>query len=382
MDILHIYAGTSGSAGTYLHEIYKALNKNFKQEFIVSYFYPFNYGRKVFYRFSDLSKPNFLHKINKIRLIIRYFELLISLIYCFIFIKIKKPKIVNYSLTTQINLEKFFLKLVKEYTKSKLYITVHDVIPFQTNYSNFEESLKKRKSFFNLADKLIIHNKNSYDDLINYYKMDENKIIEFPFPIMDIKDINYLSEFDNLTDKLPNSKYIFSFVGHLRKEKGIEILLEAWMKFNSDNDLAKESILIIAGNIPKGFCYNFTEINNLIVINRFLNDLEYKNLISKSHCVVLPYTKGTNSGIPSTVLSLGTKLITSDINMFKNNEIVDKNFMFKNEDSDSLKDLFEKSIYLEYEYSLLNKFIDKFYEKINQVFNKELNQKGNKNVSK
>lgn len=372
MDILHIYAGTSGSAGTYLHEIYKALNKNFKQEFIVSYFYPFNYGKKIFYRFSDLSKPNFLHKINKIRLIIRYFELLISLIYCFIFIKIKKPKIVNYSLTTQINLEKFFLKLVKEYTKSKLYITVHDVIPFQTNYSNFEESLKKRKSFFNLADKLIIHNKNSYDDLINYYKMDENKIIEFPFPIMDIKDINYLSEFDNLTDKLPNSKYIFSFVGHLRKEKGIEVLLESWKEFNLDNDIATESILIIAGNIPKGFNYDFKKFDNLIIVNRFLNDLEYKNLISKSHCVILPYTKGTNSGIPSTVLSLGTKLITSDIDMFRNNEVIDKKFMFKNEDSNSLNKILVQSINMNYNYSFLDNYNKKFDQEVNEFFKIQL----------
>lgn len=372
MDILHIYAGTSGSAGTYLHEIYKALNKNFKQEFIVSYFYPFNYGKKIFYKFSDLSKPNFLHKINKIRLIIRYFELLISLIYCFIFIKIKKPKIVNYSLTTQINLEKFFLKLVKEYTKSKLYITVHDVIPFQTNYSNFEESLKKRKSFFDLADKLIIHNKNSYDDLINYYKIDENKIIEFPFPIMNIKDINYLNEIDNLSSMLPSSKYIFSFVGHLRKEKGIEVLLESWKEFNLDNDIATESILVIAGNIPKGFNYDFKKFDNLIIVNRFLNDLEYKNLISKSHCVILPYTKGTNSGIPSTVLSLGTKLITSDIDMFRNNEVIDKKFMFKNEDSNSLNKILVQSINMNYNYSFLDNYNKKFDQKINEFFRIQL----------
>lgn len=373
MDILHIYAGTSGSAGTYIHEIYKALNKKFKQEVIVSYFYPFNYGKKIFYRYSDLSKPNFLHKIDKVRLIVRYFELFFSLVYIFVFIKIKNPKVINYSLTSQINLERIFLKLVKKYTKCKLYITVHDAIPFETNYSNFEESLKKRKVFFDLADKLIIHNKNSYYDLINCYKIDEkNKIIEFPFPIMDIKDMNYSNQIDNLTSSLPNSKYIFSFVGHLRKEKGITILLEAWEKFNLENDLSNESILVIAGNIPKGFVYDFKKNQNLIVIDRFLNDLEYKNLIEKSHCVILPYIRGTNSGIPSTVLSLNTRLITSDIEMFVNNEIIDKKYVFRSEDVNFLKNVIVNSIYSNYDYTLLNGYINRFEKNINLVFNKEM----------
>lgn len=372
MDILHIYPGTSGSAGTYIHEIYKALIKNFKQEVIVSYFYPFSYGKKIFYRYSDLSKPNFLHKINKIRLIVRYFELFFNLLYVFIFIKIKKPKLVNYSLTTQINLERIFLKLVKKFTKSKLYITVHDAIPFETNYSNFEKSVEKRKFFFDLADKLIIHNKNSYYDLINYYKIEKNKIIEFPFPIMDIKDMNYLNQIDNVSARLVNSKYIFSFVGHLRKEKGIEILLEAWVKFNSDSDLAKESILVVAGNIPKGFNYNFENIHNLIVIDRFLNDLEYKNLIKKSYCVILPYIRGTNSGIPSTVLSLKTTLITSDIEMFINNPIIDKKYIFKSGDANSLKTIIENSISNNYDYKLFDEYIKSFEKNINLVFNKEI----------
>ena len=112
-DIIHIYAGTSGSAGLYIDEIFKALKNNFTQTAIVSYNFPFNYGKKVFYRFSDLSTKNFTHKIDKLRLTIRYFELLYALIYSLKYIIINKPKIINYSLTTQINLEYFFSKIGK-----------------------------------------------------------------------------------------------------------------------------------------------------------------------------------------------------------------------------------------------------------------------------
>ena len=108
IDILHIYAGTSGSSGLYIDAIYKALEIEFNQEVFVSYNFPFKYGKKLFYRFSDLALPNILHSSNKLRLVIRYFELLYVLFYALIYTLVYKPKIINYSLTTQINLEYFF----------------------------------------------------------------------------------------------------------------------------------------------------------------------------------------------------------------------------------------------------------------------------------
>ena len=82
IDILHIYAGTSGAAGLYLDEIHLALNEKYKQEVVVSYNYPFNYGKKWFYRFSDISSIGLKAlKIRKIRYIViaglSFFETLI-----------------------------------------------------------------------------------------------------------------------------------------------------------------------------------------------------------------------------------------------------------------------------------------------------------------
>ena len=74
IDILHIYPGTSGSSGLYTHEIFKSLEKHYHQEIIVSYNFPFSYGKKIYYRFTDLAKPNFIHRNNLLRLAIRYFE--------------------------------------------------------------------------------------------------------------------------------------------------------------------------------------------------------------------------------------------------------------------------------------------------------------------
>ncbi|GHV04230.1 hypothetical protein FACS189416_2110 [Bacteroidia bacterium] len=83
-NIFHIYYGTQGNGGLYLDEIYSALNfAGFKQKVFVSYYYPFNYGEKVFFRKTDLMAGG---KKTKWRLILRYFELIKALFYPQIFI--------------------------------------------------------------------------------------------------------------------------------------------------------------------------------------------------------------------------------------------------------------------------------------------------------
>lgn len=368
IDIIHIYSGTSGCAGSYLNEIYKALQGKYKQCVVVSCFYPYKYGKKVFYRFSDLSKKRLFHRINLLRLIFRYVELIFALIYSYLLILINKPSIVNYSLTSQTKVEKLFLSLIKKSTKCKLYLTVHDAVPFKNKYFNHNAYIEKRSSFYDLADILIVHNSNSIEDLKKHYGISDLKIVEFPFPVMDVTDLSF-SQNDNLTSLLPKNKYIYSFIGHFRSEKGISVLLEAWNRFNSVFNKGGNFILVIAGN-PSNYTNDFSNYENITVIDRFLNDYEYKQLALKSSCVVLPYTSGTNSGIPSTVIKLGTKVITSDIEMFINNEILDKRFMFKNKDVEDLVRVMNLATTIDYddnlnkyETSFKNKVLSAFYQK-------------------
>ncbi len=372
IDILHIYAGTSGSAGLYIDSIYSALKSDFEQCVIVSYYFPFSYGKKIFYKYSDLSYPNISHHSDIIRLTIRYFELLYALTYSLIYILFKRPRIINYSLTTQINLEYFFLKILKRFSNSKIWITAHDVIPFQTNYSKYEKSLKQRKLFFLLADKIIVHNTNSIRDLKEYFEINEFKILHHPFPIMDLRRINVLNKRDSQLKKhfSPDIKN-FVFVGHLRKEKGINILLEAWSKVVSGLESISNIQLIIAGNIPKGFTYNFSNIPNLVLLDNFLSDSDYRYLIEKAECVILPYSKGTNSGIPSSVITLNTKLITSDIEMFMSNDLIDKKFIFQSENSEALS---EKIRYVldghNYNFNSVHEYMNEFSKIILENYKK------------
>lgn len=332
--IYHIYWGTAGNAGLYLDEIYQTLTKaGYNQEVFVSYYYPFNYGHKIFFRYTELG-----HSIarGKLRLAIRLLELIGALTYVYVSILMKRPYVVNFSVIGQMFPIPQFLWMVKKTTKCKIILTCHDVIPFQVGNQSSKSQLEAQRKLLQLGDYLLVHNLNSINDLKEYFGVEPKKIIMHGFPIMDLRKLEPQHEkVEKTTD--------FLFVGHLRKEKGIEILLNAWVLFHKSVPDAK---LVVAGNAPFGLDISKYENMNIEFYLHFLSDDEYFNYVESSRYVVLPYTKGTNSGIISTVLSLGANVITSDISMFQNNPLVSKDDMFIAGDSQSLAKL------LEYKYSI------------------------------
>lgn len=337
IDICHIYAGTSGAAGTYLHSIYTALEDSFEQEIFVNKYYPFNYGRKIFYKYSDLSASYKVSRFSLLRKIVRYIELLFALlrIYCYSLRNI--ICVVNYSLTSDLYIEYVFLKLLR--TRGiKVIITCHDVIPFGEDYSGKKRETKRK--FFLLADFLMVHNDNSINELINIYSIDPQKIYKHPFPVMDVSLFCDKNNKETLQLFQGNNSFKVAMLGHFRKEKGLQVLLQAWKVFYNET---KDAHLFLIGNFPDESDVKFIPTDrNISYINKYVNDEMFASVIYYSDLIVLPYTRGTNSGIPSSIISLGKTFITSDIDMFKNNELVPDELMFHANDYLSLANLIQR----------------------------------------
>ena len=314
--VYHVYYGTQGTAGLYIDEIYQVLKgcKNIAQQIFVSFYYPFEYGNKIFFRYSDI-----LHGIRnrRLRLVIRYIELVFAMIFL-LFSTIKnRPQIINYSLLSKLYFPEFvYIIIVKLFNISKIVFTCHDVIPFG-DMSTLSQI--RRKKILKLADYLLVHNENSKQELVNIYGINESKIFIHLFPIMDLRKMRY-----KLDDKII---YDFIFQGGLRKEKGIDILLKAWELFHQKYPTA--TLLIAGQSCGQIFDMGKMRQQNIIVDLRYVSDKDYCNYISQSYCMILPYIRGTNSGIPSSVLSLERNVIASNISMFRNNPLIDAENLFE-----------------------------------------------------
>lgn len=362
IDVLHIYYGTQGISGLYIDEIYQSLNKkSIVQEVIVSSYFPFGYGKRIFFKYTDLSSGI---KNSLLRKVIRLMEMIFGLTYCFFFIILSKPKIVNYSLNSSFITDVIFLRAIKFFSDVTLIVTCHDVIPFSRNSSDKLRQINYRVKIFHLADFLLVHTKKSVIDLETFFNINISKIISHSFPIMSMKRV-FEQSIDNV------KKFDFAFVGHLRHEKGIEILVEAWKVFYTKNPNAT---LLIAGNSP----YEMSFLDNLNSFNvvldlEYLSDKQYFESICSARTIILPYKEGTNSGVVYNLIDLDVNIIYSNLPMFEENPLLDKKGMFESESIESLSELLSYFYLLNIEnVSKTTEYKDQFDKEIYEVYSKLL----------
>lgn len=361
IDIYHIYWGTAGSAGLYIDEIYNTLNgKGFTQKIFVNYYYPFLYGNKVFFRFTEIGYGRFF----KFRGIIRYLELIKALLYILFFSIFDRPRIINFSLTGSFTIIRSFLWLEKRVVGSKIVITCHDVRPLASEHQADSTEVRKRKKILDMADHLLVHNHFSKTELKDCFSIDVKKTISHPFPIMDLSKIVSC----NVGCEIEKSDFLF--IGKIRRGKGVDILLKAWDGFHRKYPDAK---LRIAGDLTSSIVINWEKYKNRDDISlylHFLSDEEYFNIIKATKYVVMPYNEGTNSGVISTVLSLRANVITSDLEMFKENCLVDRDLIFKSSDVESLA----KTLSIAYMKKEFIKDLDSLINDYRKLFNIEVTE--------
>ena len=325
--IFHIYWGTSGNSGLYLDEIYQCLkNAGYSQKIFVSYYYPFSYGEKVFFQHSDMAHCRVMGARRKL---LQLYELIVAFIKILIAVMKYKPDVVNYSLISgSYSIIVYFLKTIKRVSGCKMVVTCHDVCPWG-NYDRNSREMVNRQRIFSLSDFLLVHNDSSVNDLQEVFRVKREKIVTHLFPIMDLSKLQPVKKVEKQCD--------FLFIGHLRQDKGVAFLVESWEHFNQQN---KKATLWLCGR-PQGQHFDFDKLRSMNVTCNlgYISEEDYCRYIQSARYVVLPYLKGTNSGIISTVLSLGANVITSDIPMFQDNPLVNKDCMFKSGDKDSLVDI-------------------------------------------
>ncbi len=223
----------------------------------------------------------------------------------------------NAKVVTIINLHQsfssflFLSKYISKY--SSLYLTIHDAVELQHNYPGV--IMCDRDEIIACADNLIVHTEESLGLLSKYDK----NMIRIPFPLP-ARNTNYSKPLKEST------KVKFLFIGNIRKEKGLKNLLSAWLKIQ--DEVQDSAMLTVAGMNASGLIINEDVYKGIDFNIGFLEDCEFESLIKEHDYVIMPYVGGTNSGVLAESTALSTPVITSGIDMFKNNPLVNTNLQF------------------------------------------------------
>lgn len=334
--IVHIYYNTSGNSGLYLNPIKDALETKFDQTFFVNYYYPLKTQgfKKCFFRLTEKNENNsnkIILKYGEFRKVIRFAELMMANYEIIKFLKSYKPDAINYSLTNMPDALSFLHKIKKALPQCKIIVTCHDVVPFQaTKRIDYQ-------GIYDFADFLLVHTTNAIEILKNTYHIDQRKIQYHPFPLIDLSllDRNELGKTED--NHIPH----FLFIGVIRKEKGVQTLIDAWEKLGSDF----KAKLHIAGFKPEGIDIDVSKVekySNFKMTLKSLSDKEYLEAIEEADYVVFPYSQVGNSGVLSTVVSLGKVPVTTQLPTFLESEYCLSELSCESNNPMALADLLKK----------------------------------------
>ena len=116
------------------------------------------------------------------------------------------------------------------------------------------------------------------------------------------------------------------FFGRIDKYKGLHILSEAYNNIKEKSNVH----LIVAGSGDfSEYELEYKELHNCLVINRYINDLELREILSlKNVVLILPYTDATQSGVIPLAVEYNCPVIASDSGALKEQLDEGKNGLF------------------------------------------------------
>lgn len=216
------------------------------------------------------------------------------------------------------------------------YYTVHDLTPHERITPNFSHRMLHK--YMNWAyhfntqhiKNLITCSLDQYKQLKNLYAKKNIKYVNFPSLIND-----KISKGRNKVPELSNIKNYILFFGGVDYYKGVDILVNAYQQIQQEIT----NPLVIAG---KGLQFKG---NNILDINRVIDDSELNDLFTKASVVVYPYRSITMSGVLSIAYYFKKNVIVSDLGFFLQNKS-QHTFVFRSEDvkdlAKTLKEALEK----------------------------------------
>lgn len=199
---------------------------------------------------------------------------------------------------------------------AKVYYTVHDLFFHEQVYKNVLAKLlrtllvKKRVTYLiKHTDNLVTCSPDQYNYMKKWFVNQHIYFHNFPTLVTDV-----IKAGKKAVPELAGIDQYILFFGQVEQYKGVDILYNAYI---NDTSGATKRPLVIAG---KGYIYfdrDPAKEQNVIFVNRYIDDEEIKQLFENAFCAVFPYISGTQSGILSLPYYFRIPSLVSDIPFFK-----------------------------------------------------------------
>ena len=297
-----VFLGSTGAGPVYSFEMAKALaesNQCMLQVIVSSSSTNINHWKDYFYN----------HQKAKIIVIDTFKRTTIGVLKTSLFDKAKKQHLVDLiqNFQTDVLYVPFGLLWAsyvykRIYKNIKIITTIHDPHP----HNSIFESLKWfifdtfiGKESIDKVNSIIILNKKDVEYVQNKY---HKPVFVIPHASFDY----YVKSFDKST----SLKNTFGFIGRIEPYKGLDLLIEAFEKLSNNN---LKLIIAGSGSIDSGTYGKIVANNKITLINRYIKDYEFQEIINQLDFIVLPYRRASQSGIIPMCFAFGKTVIATNV---------------------------------------------------------------------
>jgi len=198
--------------------------------------------------------------------------------------------------------------------RMRIVATAHDITPFSR-----PEGLSVFGTVMRLSDHVIVHNKFSAGMLAD--RLDS---MSRPPPLSVIRHGNFIAHLKLLDSSaarrrlgLPEERPVILFFGQVKPEKGLEELLKAFARYQSEGG---NGLLYVVGRPMAHAKEDYVSIahklglaDNVKFDLRYVSDEEASACYSAADLVVLPYREIFQSGVLLMAMSHGRPVLCSDL---------------------------------------------------------------------
>lgn len=259
---------------------------------------------RVFFKKSEKMKDGVLRSIVRGIEYVNAYKKIIKLV------KKEKYEYVEIEWCLMYKLDRLFLKIIKKY--SQVIYKAHNVIP----HEHGEKKIPDLSSIYSIADYIIFHGIKIKDEFSSLFpSICKEKVIIQPFGTFDINtsfDEGIVPEI--IRNKIAAFATIYIFFGGLFYNKGVDRLVDSWVKGDNHN-----SLLIIAGKASSDY-YEYKNqkdlicsTNNILLLDEFVCDNTLSYLITKSDAVIIPYRHASMSGVLFTSSAFSKPVLCTNV---------------------------------------------------------------------
>ncbi|MFZ3371670.1 MAG: glycosyltransferase family 4 protein [Desulfitobacteriaceae bacterium] len=294
----------------YINGLCSGISKYVDLTLITNYYYKTTTDAKynimpIFFRVSEKMSS------GKLRKIIRGIEYIYS--YKKIIKELKKNRydIVHIQWLLQYKTDIHFLKRIKRYCKKIVY-TAHNVVP----HTNSDRYIDNLRTIYGLVDDIILHGEGVREEFESLFGEFKNKvIIQGMARMSQSTQYNTYSIKHEIIDKVEKYERVFLFFGNIFYNKGVDRLAKIWLENFNNSD----QFLIIAGRKNTEFKEldvleaDINKCNNILYINKYIEDNLLNYLINKSDIILLPYRHASMSGVVFTAAEFKKTVLCTDV---------------------------------------------------------------------